>query len=188
MTRRLGIETSEGTFIATFSERGLAALRFPCGQTSIDEEAESHLQWKQQTIDAVHSVLRGEQPKELPPFDLSGGTAFQQRVWGALLAIPAGATRSYSEVARAIGAPGAARAVGAACGANPVPVLIPCHRVLAANQAIGGFSAGLHWKRLLLEREGIVVSSATHSRQSQDRWRRDGQFTLGELFAQELHE
>jgi O-6-methylguanine DNA methyltransferase len=82
--------------------------------------------------------------------DLTSGTAFQQRVWQALLEIPSGETRSYAQVARAIGQPAATRAVGSACGANPIPVLVPCHRVLAANHKLGGFSAGVDWKRLLL--------------------------------------
>lgn len=69
--------------------------------------------------------------------------------------IQLGKTRSYGEIARAIGNPKAVRAVGGACGANPIPVLVPCHRVLAANQKFGGFSSGLEWKRALLMREGV---------------------------------
>ena len=61
---------------------------------------------------------------------------------------------SYGEIARAIGKPKAVRAVGGACGANPVPIFVPCHRVLAANNKLGGFSGGLSWKRTLLAREG----------------------------------
>jgi O-6-methylguanine DNA methyltransferase len=72
-----------------------------------------------------------------------------------MLKIPLGKTRSYGEIAQAIGKPKAVRAVGGACGANPIPVLVPCHRVLAANNKIGGFSSGLGWKASLLEREGI---------------------------------
>lgn len=69
-----------------------------------------------------------------------------------------GQTRSYGEIAGAIGKPKAVRAVGGACGANPIPVLVPCHRVLAANKKIGGFSSGLDWKRMLLAREGVSVA------------------------------
>ena len=69
--------------------------------------------------------------------------------------IPFGQTRSYGEIARAIGRPKGMRAVGGACGANPIPVLVPCHRVLAAKGKLGGFSGGLDWKRTLLEREGV---------------------------------
>jgi O-6-methylguanine DNA methyltransferase len=84
---------------------------------------------------------------------LDAGTSFQKQVWRALLAIALGQTRSYAQVAVAVRRPKAFRAVGGACGANPIPLLIPCHRVLAANQMIGGFSGGLKWKRLLLGRE-----------------------------------
>lgn len=72
--------------------------------------------------------------------------------------IKPGNTRSYGEIARSIGKPKAVRAVGGACGANPIPVLIPCHRVLAANRKIGGFSGGLEWKEKLLTREGVNLA------------------------------
>ena len=72
--------------------------------------------------------------------------------------IRVGQTQSYGEIARTIGKPKAVRAVGGACGANPIPVLIPCHRVLAANRKIGGFSSGLDWKRTLLKREGVRLA------------------------------
>ena len=92
----------------------------------------------------------------MPPLDWAGKTEFQKSVWRELLKIPAGKTKSYGEIAVAIGKPKAVRAVGSACGANPIPVLVPCHRILAANKKIGEFSGGLEWKRDLLAREGIV--------------------------------
>jgi methylated-DNA-[protein]-cysteine S-methyltransferase len=84
--------------------------------------------------------------------DLEGVPDFDRRVYAAALAIPAGETRTYGEVARAIGEPDAARAVGRALGANPFPIVVPCHRVLAAGGAIGGFSApgGVATNRRLL--------------------------------------
>lgn len=82
------------------------------------------------------------------------GTAFEHRVWTALRKIPFGEVRTYGQIARAAGRPGAARAVGGACGANPIPVLIPCHRVVAAGGRLGGFSGGLSRKRRLLAIEG----------------------------------
>ena len=89
----------------------------------------------------------------LPP--LAGvGTDFQQRVWREIAAIPRGETRAYGDLARLIGTPRAARAVGQACGKNPIPILIPCHRVLAAAGKIGGYSAGIDRKRWLLAIEG----------------------------------
>jgi len=93
----------------------------------------------------------------MPPLDLSSGTAFQQKVWAALREIPSGKTRTYSQVADAVRKPLASRAVGSACGANPIPVLVPCHRVLPATGGLGGFSAGLEWKRRLLGVEGVAV-------------------------------
>jgi O-6-methylguanine DNA methyltransferase len=170
---RLTLITSEGEFVATYSERGLCALDFPAtafrangaaSKSRSSREREAHAsttpeirRWHQQTERAVKAVLAGQPVKEWPPLDLSAGTSFQQAVWQALQGIPAGQTLSYGEVARQVGKPGAARAVGAACGANPIPVLVPCHRVLASGGALGGFTAGLDWKRRLLAREGVTL-------------------------------
>jgi methylated-DNA-[protein]-cysteine S-methyltransferase len=88
-----------------------------------------------------------------------GGTPFQRRVWQALLDIPLGETRTYGEIAEAIGSPGAARAVGSACGANPLPLFIPCHRAVAAGGKLGGFSGGLGIKKKLLAWEGVEVKT-----------------------------
>lgn len=85
------------------------------------------------------------------------GTDFQRRVWDALLRIPWGHTWSYRELAEQIDNPGAIRAVGQANGANPIPLVIPCHRVVAADGTIGGYSAGLDRKRMLLALEGRTL-------------------------------
>src|SRR5436305_1285343 len=81
------------------------------------------------------------------------GTAFQQRVWRALLAIPYGETCSYGHIARAIGRPAASRAVGAANGKNPLAIVVPCHRVIGANGTLTGYGGGLPTKRWLLDLE-----------------------------------
>lgn len=81
-----------------------------------------------------------------------GGTAFQRRVWQALMDIPYGETAAYSAIARLSGSPGAARAVGSACGANPLPIIIPCHRVVAKSGP-GGYAYGLDIKKTLLKLE-----------------------------------
>jgi methylated-DNA-[protein]-cysteine S-methyltransferase len=81
------------------------------------------------------------------------GTAFQRRVWSALQEIPYGETRSYLDIARSIGSPKAVRAVGGANGRNPIAVVIPCHRVIAADGSLGGYGGGLDRKRLLLDLE-----------------------------------
>jgi O-6-methylguanine DNA methyltransferase len=88
---------------------------------------------------------------------LMTGTKFQQDVWKQLLKIPHGKTLSYSEVAAKIKRPKAVRAVGTACGANPVALVVPCHRVLATKGGLGGFGGGLPLKRLLLEAEGVAA-------------------------------
>jgi AraC family transcriptional regulator of adaptative response/methylated-DNA-[protein]-cysteine methyltransferase len=90
------------------------------------------------------------------PLDI-GGTAFQQRVWQALLAIPAGTTATYSDIARAIGSPSAVRAVAGACGANAIAVAIPCHRVVRADGALSGYRWGVERKKTLLQREAAPL-------------------------------
>jgi len=88
----------------------------------------------------------------------TGGTAFQQTVWKALTTIPVGETWSYAQLAAAIGKPSAVRAVGLANGANPVPIVIPCHRVIGKSGALTGFGGGLERKRWLLRHEGAAFN------------------------------
>ncbi|MCU0784877.1 MAG: methylated-DNA--[protein]-cysteine S-methyltransferase [Verrucomicrobia bacterium] len=157
---RLPISTRNGTFIASYSAKGLAGLNFPSNRNSHALSAHSSAspqirRWHRMTAAALKHALAGRASPASPPLDISRGTAFQRRVWRAMSQIACGQTRSYGEIARSIGQPKAVRAVGGACGANPIPVFIPCHRVLAANQKIGGFSGGLKWKRTLLAREGV---------------------------------
>lgn len=85
------------------------------------------------------------------------GTEFQRKVWNALRDIPYGVTRSYADIARSIGQPTAMRAVGAANGANPISIMVPCHRVIGAKGALVGFGGGLDSKRELLELEGVFL-------------------------------
>jgi len=156
----LPIITRDGEFVAHYSPKGLARLDFPPSASAKSKSATqpipaSVLIWHRTTTAALERTLAAMTPRQMPPLDLSAGTSFQQRVWNALRRIKAGKTRSYGEIAREIGNPKAVRAVGGACGANPIPVLVPCHRVLAANRRIGGFSGGLEWKRKLLGLEGV---------------------------------
>jgi methylated-DNA-[protein]-cysteine S-methyltransferase len=94
------------------------------------------------------------------PLDLDRATAFQRRAWLALAEIPYGTTRSYGDQASVIGAPRAARAVGAANGRNPLPVVLPCHRLVGADGALTGFGGGLHVKRALLAHEAATAARA----------------------------
>jgi methylated-DNA-[protein]-cysteine S-methyltransferase len=95
------------------------------------------------------SVLTGRRASP-PAFTPPAGTDFQQAVWKAIAGIPAGGTLTYSELARAAGRPGAYRAAANACGRNPLPLFIPCHRVVGSGGRLGGFSSGLAWKKRLL--------------------------------------
>jgi O-6-methylguanine DNA methyltransferase len=155
------ISTPDGIFTASFTERGLARLEFPSatpkpastGQLTAEQRA-----WLKTTTRAVLAILKGRAPAEYPPLDVSVGTEFQQQVWETLCRIGPGQTLGYGEIADLLGKPRASRAIGQACGANPIPLLIPCHRVRAASGKIGGFSGGLDWKRRLLEREGVTVA------------------------------
>src|SRR5450432_2967578 len=155
----LPILTRDGQFVAHYSEKGLAGLNFPVGRAS-SRAAKKEIvpakikKWHRVTETALGKILAGKKSK-LPPLDWTGKTEFQKSVWRQMLKISTGKTKSYGEIASAIGNPKAVRAVGGACGTNPVPVLVPCHRVLAANKKLGGFSGGLDWKRSLIKREGV---------------------------------
>jgi methylated-DNA-[protein]-cysteine S-methyltransferase len=99
----------------------------------------------------------------------TNGTPFQRAVWDALRGIPAGQTLTYQTLAHQIGRPTATRAVGLANGANPIGVVVPCHRVIGANGALTGYGGGLHRKRWLLSHEGVGVSDSRPSRPPQNR-------------------
>jgi len=102
-------------------------------------------------IQPVIKALTGNKPLDL----LMIGTPFQESVWRQLLAIPSGKTITYAELARRIGKPKAVRAVGSACGANPVAILVPCHRVIASDGGLGGYAGGLSVKKKLLQKERL---------------------------------
>jgi O-6-methylguanine DNA methyltransferase len=146
------IPTSLGTFQATFSSLGLCALRFPspdppqAAETPASAETDPRSRLLAEELEAY---LGGELQRFSVPIELSG-TPFQLSVWHQLLAIPYGEVRTYRDVATALGHATAFRAVGAAIGANPVPILVPCHRVVGSDGRLVGFAAGLEWKRRLL--------------------------------------
>ena len=105
--------------------------------TRLLQETTRYFEGKSARLDAV-------------PIDIRRGTAFQRKVWQALRQVESGQTASYGDIAKAIGRPKSARAVGAACGANPVVLAVPCHRIVGQNGALTGFSAGLNKKKYLL--------------------------------------
>lgn len=101
----------------------------------------------------LQAYFAGERVVFSGKIDISGGTPFQQAVWKATAGISYGQTRSYAWIARQIGKPGAARAAGQALGSNPLPIIIPCHRVIASDGKLGGFGGGLEMKKFLLDLE-----------------------------------
>ena len=151
-----GIPTVLGVFTARFTERGLAQLTFPEEAAAMAQRFSEIPECALPTKRALAAILSGSSPQTLPALDLSAGSEFQRAVWRALLDVPIGHTKTYAQIAHDIGSPNATRAVGSACGANPIPVLIPCHRVVASGGRMGGFSAGLNWKRRLLAIEGAM--------------------------------
>jgi AraC family transcriptional regulator of adaptative response/methylated-DNA-[protein]-cysteine methyltransferase len=110
-------------------------------------------------LDTVQERIAGRSLDRALPLDLRG-TDFQREVWNQLLAIPAGSTRTYLDVAQAINRPKATRAVAQACGANPVAVVVPCHRVVMSDGSIGGYSGLPGVKKALLAAEGALATAA----------------------------
>lgn len=147
------IPTRVGTFFAQFTPRGLARLDFPTARKSSVPKAAHSSPLARALATQLNDYFDGKRDHFEIPLDVRDGTAFQRSVWREMAKIPSGKTRSYKELAARIGNPDAVRAVGGACGANPIPILIPCHRVVTSDGKLGGFSGGLHWKKKLLTLE-----------------------------------
>jgi AraC family transcriptional regulator of adaptative response/methylated-DNA-[protein]-cysteine methyltransferase len=164
----------EGVALIAATDRGLCSVRlgretetlatdlraeFPRADVARDDAALSDVA----SIVADLAVGRQRPEADTLPLDVHA-TAFRRRVWEALRRIPFGETRSYGEIAAAVGAPGAARAVGTACAQNPVPVVVPCHRVVGSDGSLHGYAYGLARKRQLLDAEakpeGAAVADA----------------------------
>ena len=156
-----------GPMILAATTQGLAGLWF-VGQrhlpAQLRAESTSASAWPtepdhpvlKQTMQQLTAYFAGQRTEFDLPLDLTGGTAFQQWVWQALLTIPLGATASYSQISSRIGKPAAVRAVGAAIGRNPVSIIVPCHRVISVSGSLTGYAGGLHRKTALLALEGVL--------------------------------
>lgn len=157
----LSLHTDWGVFHATFSDAGLAALCLPQPQTAAPTSHPTHADLPahlRPLARDLHTQISEYLAHRRTSFDIPldlRGTDFQLATWRQLQAIPYAGSLTYAQVAHAIERPRAVRAVGNACGANPVPLLVPCHRVLASHGRLGGYSGGLHWKCKLLQLEGI---------------------------------
>jgi AraC family transcriptional regulator of adaptative response/methylated-DNA-[protein]-cysteine methyltransferase len=156
-----------GRMLVAATERGVSAISFADSERPLEDALAAEYPAAEIVRDdrgmrrwlslVMKSVEEGAEQPQLP-LDIRA-TAFRRRVWDALRAIPRGETRSYSDIARQIGSPKAARAVGNACHVNPIPIIVPCHRVVAEGGGLGGYAYGLRMKKKLLAREGALASS-----------------------------
>ncbi len=162
--------TSLGEMLVAATGRGVCWVRFERGRRSqelllaglqeefpwatLERQPGALRPWVHSIVDAIAG-----RPGADVPLDVRG-SQFQRRIWDALCKIPLGETRSYGEVAQQVGSPGAARAVGRACATNPVPILVPCHRVVRSDGGLGGFLGGVQRKRELLRNEQTQVDPA----------------------------
>ncbi len=168
------LDTPLGRLLVAATERGVCAVALGASDAALlrelrDELPKAHLErvdegsddWLAAVIAHVFTQLgwSEETNAALPPFDLRA-SAFQWRVWQALTRIPAGETRSYSQIAQDIGAPRAARAVARACASNRLAVVVPCHRVIREDRSLGGYRWGMARKRGLLASEQRVNTPA----------------------------
>jgi methylated-DNA-[protein]-cysteine S-methyltransferase len=148
-----GLQLPEGSVEAT---RARAARRYQAAERPLSPETQA-------AVDGIRALLAG-QPSDLAsiPLDMHGVPAFNQRVYELARRIPPGHTLTYGDIASRVGGRGRARAVGQALGRNPFAIIVPCHRVVSASGAWGGFSAhgGLELKRRLLELEGMTALPA----------------------------
>lgn len=165
--------TAIGTYAVAWSDEAIAAMNLPDTQ---EEALRQRMRrrhpaapevdppdWVQAVIGRVRKLLEGGTDDLLDvPLDMDGIAEFHRRVYEFSRRIPPGQTRTYGEVARALGEPGAARAVGQALGANPFAPIVPCHRILAAGSGLGGFSArgGVDTKLRMLGIEGARITEA----------------------------
>lgn len=169
--QRTAFQTEWGWIEISASEKGITSIVLPRSVRSRRTSRRSATNrtepaWPQVDAKAVSIVteaqgqlldyLEGKRREFSLPVDLSHGTAFQRRVWRAILRIPYGRVRSYQWVAEKVGGKQYARAVGMALGSNPVPIIVPCHRIIAHDGSLGGFGCGLPMKQRLLKLEGTL--------------------------------
>ncbi len=162
------VDTALGTALVAASARGICMVELGAGERALEAKLRAEFpNAALQRVDAgrdaflaprvraVADALAGKKAKV--EVDLLG-TAFQKKVWDALMRIPPGQTRSYAEIASQLGAPSGARAVAGACARNRIAVLVPCHRVVRGDGSVGGYRWGLPLKRRLLQREGARLA------------------------------
>jgi methylated-DNA-[protein]-cysteine S-methyltransferase len=164
------VDSPVGTMVAARTERGLACLAYDDVRGGVDAvldrlaaELSPRVLHAPVRLDPVRRQLdeyfSGDRTQFELDLDFALMKPFARKILAATAAIPFGATSTYGEVAAEAGSPGAARAAGGALGSNPIPIVVPCHRVLARNGTLHGYTGGLHRKQLLLELEGVLTRS-----------------------------
>ncbi len=159
--------SAQGNVYLAATTRGLAGMWFTdqrhLPDVSAWEQVDNASQQRvlKETQRQLQAYFAGQLRQFDIPLDLSAGTAFQQSVWRALLAIPFGKTTSYGALSSSIGKPLAVRAVGTAIGRNPIGVIVPCHRVIGADGSLTGYAGGLHRKEAFLKLEGALPAHIT---------------------------
>ncbi|MEL3923622.1 methylated-DNA--[protein]-cysteine S-methyltransferase [Aeromonas enteropelogenes] len=152
------LSTHCGDLLIAINERGLVHVDFVAGLRALPDMSgwQQHGEALAPYLAEFEAYFAGRLQRFTLPLAASG-TEFQQAVWQALCDIPYGETRSYGDIARAIGKPNAMRAVGAANGRNPLSIIVPCHRVIGQNGSLTGYAGGLEIKKALLQLENIKV-------------------------------
>lgn len=155
------IDSPAGPLLLAVSERGLVVLAFDGHEFPPRLPGAANITWQEspsatrQIRQELEEYFRGHRREFNFPLDLRG-TSFQISCWRALLKIPYGGTRTYADIARAVGCPNGFRAVGLANNRNPIAIVVPCHRVIASDGTLCGYGGGLELKRKLLELEGAA--------------------------------
>ncbi|MBU0567500.1 bifunctional riboflavin kinase/FAD synthetase [bacterium] len=153
-------KTKYGWIVLGITEAGLCQLVLSKKELVLGEEGRDVPPFLNKLKEGLISYFEGERVRfDEYPLDLKEATPFQRKVFRACQKISYGQVRSYEWIAREIGSPKSARAVGGALSRNPLPIIIPCHRVIRKDNSLGGFSSGLKWKRILLELEGIKLAT-----------------------------
>lgn len=147
-----------------FSPRGLIRLLLPSSKECTSRWIRNNYPGAKYSKDQAQALMRqlqkyfqGNQASFDVNFDLSECSPFQKLIYRELIKVPFGNTRSYKELAEAVGLRGGARAVGTALKNNPIPIIIPCHRIIKSDGSLGGFNSGVEWKKRLLRLEGIKI-------------------------------
>lgn len=159
MSQASTFKTSWGWMTVTASEKGVTSIHLSPSRHAAHQPraADAAALIVKEARAQLISYIQGRRREFALPLDWSAGTSFQRKVWKAIARIPYGRVRSYQWVAVRVGGKKYARAVGMALRANPVPIIVPCHRIIALDGSLGGFSCGLRMKRRLLSLEGTLT-------------------------------